>query len=214
MISDFDTLKADLASQIARSDVTSDSSTLETDIGLAETLLSRKLDLIRMEKEQAITTVEDSPSVDLNGDFLMVRNLEFDTDPQNIQYIPLNRFKTLYKYQGNQRPDFYTLIYNSDTDRVAIKFSPTPNDAYALTLTYKSKIPALGDSNTTNWLIDYDPELYLNAALYFSFRRYRNPIASDYLNLVEQRIKEINDEEQLNKLGQSGTKVRLRSNVV
>lgn len=214
MITDYDSLKADVASQLARSNITSDSASVETDIALAEGLINRKLRVVQMEEDTTITCVATEDSVDLPDNYLEQRNLEFNSAPRGIKYLPLTKFKNLKIYTGASRPLAYTSS-NNKTNRVqALKFAPTPDDNYALTLTYYSKIPALSDSNTTNWLLSYDPELYLNTSLYFAFRRLRNSLAGEYLTLSQNRINEMNDEEQMKKLGPSGTRISVRGNVV
>ena len=42
---------------------------------------------------------------------------------------------------------------------------PTPNGSYVSELVYFQKIPALSDSNTTNWLLTEYPDAYLYGAL-------------------------------------------------
>jgi hypothetical protein len=42
---------------------------------------------------------------------------------------------------------------------------PTPDTGYTGELTYYGKITALSDSNTSNWLLSYAPDLYLYGAL-------------------------------------------------
>jgi hypothetical protein len=42
---------------------------------------------------------------------------------------------------------------------------PYPDGEYDAELLYYAKIPALSDSNTSNWLLEESPDLYLYAAL-------------------------------------------------
>jgi len=42
---------------------------------------------------------------------------------------------------------------------------PTPDDTYTTELIYYQKIPALSDSQTTNWLLDAAPDAYLYGSL-------------------------------------------------
>jgi hypothetical protein len=46
-----------------------------------------------------------------------------------------------------------------------LEFIPTPDTTYDGELTYYAKIPSLSDSNTSNWLLAYAPDLYLYGAL-------------------------------------------------
>lgn len=214
MITDYDTLKAEIAANLRRSDINADSDSIVTDIQLSESFISRKLRVAQMEKEQAITTTASQNYADLNSDFLSLRNLEFVSTPKNIEFVPLTNFKKLTINEGSGRPRVYTIGNNPENNVQALIFAATPDAEYALTLTYVSKIPALSDSNTTNWLIEYDPELYLNTCLYFAFRRLRNTIAGEYLQLTNDRIEDMNKENQISKSGPSGTRTRVRGAVV
>lgn len=42
---------------------------------------------------------------------------------------------------------------------------PTPDGVYSVELLYYEKIPALSDSNTTNWLLEDHPDVYLYGTL-------------------------------------------------
>lgn len=57
------------------------------------------------------------------------------------------------------QPTHYTLIGNE------LELYPTPNDDYTIEMVYRSNIPALTASNTTNWLLSLAPDLYLYGTL-------------------------------------------------
>ena len=44
-------------------------------------------------------------------------------------------------------------------------FAPIPDDTYSIELSYCQRIPALSDTNPTNWLLNLYPDAYLYAAL-------------------------------------------------
>lgn len=46
-----------------------------------------------------------------------------------------------------------------------IEMFPTPGDTYTLEWVYAQTIPRLSDSNTTNWLLDLAPDVYLYGSL-------------------------------------------------
>jgi hypothetical protein len=45
------------------------------------------------------------------------------------------------------------------------EFYPTPNASFTAELLYYQKIPALSDSNTSNWLLEEFPDVYLYGSL-------------------------------------------------
>lgn len=55
-------------------------------------------------------------------------------------------------------PRFYAMVGGE------FEFFPTPDESYTGTLTYLQTIPALSDSNTTNWLLQFAPDAYLYGA--------------------------------------------------
>ncbi|MAJ12996.1 MAG: hypothetical protein CMD09_03200 [Flavobacteriales bacterium] len=57
------------------------------------------------------------------------------------------------------RPTLFSVV-NSE-----FQVYPTPNQTYTSELLYYSKIPILSDSNTSNWLLEDHPDLYLYASL-------------------------------------------------
>lgn len=57
------------------------------------------------------------------------------------------------------RPRFYANVADS------FRFYPSPDATYTAELSYFAAIPALSDTNTTNWLLDLAPDSYLAAAM-------------------------------------------------
>lgn len=54
--------------------------------------------------------------------------------------------------------------YVSIVDGVA-RFAPAPDGAYTTRLVYKQALPALSDTDTTNWLLTAHPQIYLYGSL-------------------------------------------------
>ena len=59
----------------------------------------------------------------------------------------------------HQRPTFYTI------EGTNFRFAPTPDAVYTIRVTYMQGLPALSNSNTTNWLLTNYPDAYLNGSL-------------------------------------------------
>jgi hypothetical protein len=49
-----------------------------------------------------------------------------------------------------------------------IEFVPAPDDAYPLTMVYYATLPSLSDTETSNWVLDLYPDLYLYGTLLHS----------------------------------------------
>ena len=211
---DYDELKAEIASYIARSDVTSSSDVITTFITLAEKMINRKLRTRKMEMDADLSTVSSENTIDLPTDFLEIRSLEFDSAPKTIDFESLDSFKRLYAGQDIGRPKIYTLTNNSGDTLSSIRLAPVPDGVYDLSLVYFSKIPPLSEAVTTNWLLDYYPEIYLNGALYYAFKRYRSPLAADYKALFDADIQTLNDEDDKSFTGGAGMRTRITGTVV
>jgi hypothetical protein len=78
--------------------------------------------------------------------------MEFVTDKQSNE---LRQNQII----ASGKPSYYTIVGTQ------IEVIATPDTGYTGELTYYAKIPALSDSNTSNWLLAYAPDLYLYGAL-------------------------------------------------
>ena len=56
-------------------------------------------------------------------------------------------------------PLLFTVIDGS------LQIAPIPDQAYTFELTYRQQLPALSSINTTNWLLQEYPDIYLYASL-------------------------------------------------
>jgi len=150
-------LKSTVADYLNRSDLTS---VIPGFIALAETKFNRKLRLRQMIKRaegQIETSFFAYPS-----DWLQAKEFQLNTDP-------IVRLKFVTEAYGDElkatsfmaagQPLYYTITGSQ------LEFIPAPDTTYSAELTYYAKIPALSDSNTSNWLLLYAPDLYLYGAL-------------------------------------------------
>lgn len=205
-------LKSEIAGNIARSDVTASSSVVDTFIDFAESRFNKKLRVLRMRDTTTLTTVGATATVDLPSDFLEAYSLEFSSSPRDIDYLPKSVFKKIVGDTISSRPKACTLAWSGTLPQ--LEFCPTPDGAYSLYLDYYQKITALSDSNTTNWLLTDEPEAYLNASLYFAFKRYRSPLAADYKALMQEDIDRINAEDQAKQTIGGGMTMRVMGTIV
>lgn len=63
------------------------------------------------------------------------------------------------RYTDPGPPEFYTVVGEQ------LQFIPVPDADYPVEMTYWRSIPALSDSNTTNWVLSKHPDAYLYGAL-------------------------------------------------
>jgi hypothetical protein len=96
------------------------------------------------------------------ADFLQAKEFQLNTSPITyLQYVTQNQgdYGSANQYIASGKPAYFTIIGTQ------IEVIPTPDTGYTGELTYYGKIPVLSDSNTSNWLLAYAPDLYLYGAL-------------------------------------------------
>lgn len=151
----YDQLKSAISSWSHRSNLSD--SVLSDFVTLAEAEFNRVLRCVEQETRDTLSV--SSRYTALPTDFLELRRIEYDGSP----VYPLNSLTPFQQtgYRQNQPtgdPVYYSIV---GTD---IEIVPTQTSA-TLDILYYAKIPALSDSNTTNWLLTAWPDLYLSECL-------------------------------------------------
>lgn len=124
-------------------------------IDLVERRLNRTLRVAEMEVTGPVTLTDGAGT--LPADFLEARRAVAGSPSYALELVA---------------PGFATDEYPTNYGGYARHFSVIgntlqtyPSSAGPVSLTYYAKIPALSDANTTNWLLDKAPDLYLYGAL-------------------------------------------------
>jgi hypothetical protein len=150
-------LKATIADYLNRDDLTS---VIPSFITIAEAKFNRKLrvrQMIKRSNGQIETAFFAYPA-----DWLQAKEFQLNTNPiQRLQFVTEAQGDELKsnRYFSVGQPVYYTITGTQ------LEFIPTPDTTYSAELTYYAKIPALSDTNTSNWLLTYAPDLYLYGAL-------------------------------------------------
>jgi hypothetical protein len=150
-------LKTTIADYLNRDDLTS---IIPSFIALAEAKFNRKLRTRQMVKRangQIETAFFSYPS-----DWLSSKEFQLNTSPiTRLEFVTEAYADQLRSstFISTGKPRYYTIVGTQ------LEFIPTPDATYTAELTYYAKIPALSDSNTSNWLLAYAPDLYLYGAL-------------------------------------------------
>ena len=149
-------LKAELADWSNRSDLTTQ---IPQFIASAERRFNRKLRVPEMEDVVSATTL--AATITLPGNFLAVRALYLNTDPKVVlEPMSPGDLRNRYSAAATGQPQNYALQSGNE-----LVFGPAPDSEYAIILNYWEKIPALGSTQATNWLLDAHPDLYRAASL-------------------------------------------------
>jgi hypothetical protein len=153
----FSGLKTTIADYLNRDDLTS---IIPSFISIAEAKFNRKLRVRQMIKRATATL--DTAFFAFPADFLQAKEFQLNTNPITYLEFVTEKQGDLMRQDAiiaPGKPKYYTIVGTQ------LEVIATPDDGYTGELTYYGKIPALSDSNTSNWLLAYAPDLYLYGAL-------------------------------------------------
>jgi hypothetical protein len=104
------------------------------------------------------------------------------------------------------KPKYYAIVGES------FEVYPTPDTTYSTELMYYKPIPALSDSNTTNWLLTSNPDAYLYGSLMQSAPYLKDDQRMQVWSvLYSNAVQSINTESRRIRSGGSGLKLKIRS---
>ena len=128
-------------------------------IALAEVRIARKLRVRGVETRDTSITTDGSEYYTLPTDFLEARNVQINTDPVRVlAYRTPERMDKEYPFSSGGGACVFSIIGTE----IQIKPQDSGN---TLEIAYFKKLPALSDSNTTNWIITNAPDLLLYGSL-------------------------------------------------
>jgi len=154
-ITSYSTLKTAIADWSHRSDLTNQ---IDDFIDIAEARFNRALRVSQMEESSTITPV--AGLVTMPTGWLAVRNVKLNTNPlTTLEYLTPADMDRLAI--GQTLAGKYTIVGDQ------IKLDAASN--YDVIVEYYQKITALDDTNTSNWLLDAHPDIYLFGSLAEAF---------------------------------------------
>jgi len=161
-ITNYSNLQTTIADFLNRDDLTS---VIPTFIQLAEAQMNRDLRHWRMEVRASGQQSAGDAYMQIPSDWL--ETIRFHITDGGTKPLDLISRKALEdKRAGNENmsgtPRYYT---HADSQ---FELYPTPNADTNTELLYFAKIPSLSDGNTTNWLLEDAPDVYLYGALLHS----------------------------------------------
>jgi len=202
-ITTYSELQSAIADWLLRTDLTS---VIPSFIALAEAKFNRRIRDYRMVTRSDATASEGYLTVP--ADWLENVRFQLNTSPiTTLEYVTPDQAAEEQRLagSGSARPQFFSMI--GDTFQLV----PTPDASYTVELTYYSKIPALSDSNTTNWLLTNSPDVYLYGSLLEAA-----PYLDDdnklqvWGSLLEQSLNALQIESDRAKVGSSSIRMRAK----
>lgn len=150
-------LQTSVANWLNRSDLTA---YIPDFITLAEERMNGDLKTRAMETKVTLSAVSGTKTVALPTDMLEMRRLQIlGTYNQPLSYRSPDEISVDYADNRVGQPLVFTVVGGN------VELAPVPDSDYSIELTYEQRIPALSDTNTTNWLLDAWPGAYLYATL-------------------------------------------------
>jgi hypothetical protein len=200
----YDELKASIADFLNRDDLTS---VIPDFISLAEADMNRGLRHWRQEKRS--TAEIDTQYSAMPADFLEVISFHISSgDYRSLELVSKAQMQDRRYKSGDTsgKPAFYAITAGE------IEVYPTPDGTYNAELYYYSRITALSDSDTSNWVLEYFPDAYLYGALVHSSPYLKEDARTQvWASLYANAISAINAESEKSKFGGSGRRMRIRS---
>lgn len=153
-ITNYSTLQSAIGDYLNRADLTSQ---IPMFIQFVEADLNTRL----RSREMVVraTTTNDEEFVELPPDFLQALNLQIVGGKTPLRYVTLDEADQIKAAQIYTQVIAYTIVDD------AIELVPAPTNNVQIEMVYYQCIPALSNTNTTNWLLSKSPDVYLYGAL-------------------------------------------------
>lgn len=153
-ITSYATLQSAIADYLNRQDLTAQ---IPMFIQFCEADLNTRLRC----REQIVRAeaTSDNEYVQLPSDWLEAINLQIVDGTSPLRYVTMDEADIINRERRYQYVVAYSLMDG------AIELVPPPAADVAIEMTYYGKIPALSDTNTSNWLLTKAPDVYLYGAL-------------------------------------------------
>ena len=204
-ITNYSNLQTTIADFLNRDDLTS---VIPTFIQLAEAQINRDLRHWKMEVRASGQQSAGDEWMQIPADW--IETIRFNISTGGTRPLDLiSRASMQDKRAGNEdmsgTPRYYA---HADSQ---FELYPTPNETTDTELLYFAKIDTLSDSNTTNWLLEDAPDVYLYGALLHSA-----PYLSEdqrvgvWAQMYSASISQLNMKSEQSRMSGSGLTVKIR----
>ena len=156
-LNSYSALRSSIGDWLNRDDLTA---VIPDFISLAEAQMERRLPTQKMVKRANATI--DTPFSALPADFLSAKSLVLTSTAPVQQLVFLTEDEIdakKYTYRTTGQPIYFALVGNQ------IEVLPAPDTSYTAELTYVATLAKLSDSNTSNWILERHPDVYLYGSL-------------------------------------------------
>jgi hypothetical protein len=201
-ISTYAELKTAIADWLNRDDLVA---VIPSFVSLAEADINRSLRDYRMEK-RSTATLEAQYSA-LPGDWVETIRLQLTSGSRRLELASDGALAEMRGMLNDQTgvPTHYAHTAGG------LELFPTPSGSFTAELVYISKVPALSDTATTNWLLSAAPDVYLYGALVQSAPYLKDDQrAAVWAGLYQNAITNLNSASERARNSGSGLRLRIR----
>lgn len=157
-IANYSDLKTAVADWLNRADL---EQRIPDFIALAEATLNKVLRSTRMVTSTTLN-IGTARKVALPTDFLDALYVQDNSSEDNtLEQVSVEQLVMLRRarLRSTGVPRFFAVVGRN------LEVAPTPADSTTLELNYYQALPALSALNTSNWLLEYEPDIYLYTTL-------------------------------------------------
>ena len=199
-ISSFGELKTAIADYMDRDDLTSQ---IPTFVQLAEERIARTVKPNGFERYATSAFTIGDPSISKPVRFKVMRSFIFTDASSNKINLKRRPYSFIREFWPNDSTTG-TPRYYSDYGSNFFLLAPTPDTAHVFEISYFERLQMLSDTNDTNWLTEFAPDLLL----YGSLIEARSYLGNDeriqtWTALYQKAIDDIDEEDKRFRLDES-----------
>jgi hypothetical protein len=204
-ITNYTNLQSTISDYLNRDDL---DSVVPTFIQLAESQINRDVRHWRMQERVSGQQSAGDQYMQFPADWNETIRLQLTGDgTSEVELLSLSGMADKRQAAVDQggKPRFYAHV------RGEFELFPTPDEDTDFELLYYAKIPALSDSNTTNWLLEEAPDLYLYAALGHTAPYLQEDARlAVWAQMYAAAVQNLNNESQASSMSGSGIRLNIR----
>lgn len=157
-IANYSDLQTAIVNFTHRSDL---SSMLPDFIRLAEDVIYGDLDSRNQDTQATLTCTANTETVTAPTDLIQFKSITVSSNQPHgtVDYRAPDQYRQEFQFDNTGVPRVYTLLGST------VYLMPIPDQAYTLNVFYEAKLTNLSNTNTSNWLLEQYPSVYLYAAL-------------------------------------------------
>lgn len=198
----FSALKTEIADYLDRDDLSD--AVLAGFIAKCESRLRFDVRHWRMQNRATTTVSAADQYIELPADWIETISVRINGDPVALSSVDTIDDKRAANSTTGQ-PSLYAIAEN------ALHLYPSADAEYTMEIVYLQSIPALSDVTTTNWLLDYHPDIYLYGSLVHTaaYLQEDERIVT-WAKLYDGAVTKLNNESEQAKWSGSGLRLKVR----